>query len=58
MSIVRINIVFFGPNMAASQLPWIFLILKGRYLQNEKVLKAQILTGLYWYYIFSISNVN
>ena len=24
MSILRINIVFFGPNMAASQLPWIF----------------------------------
>ena len=24
MSILRINIVFFGQNMAASQLPWIF----------------------------------
>ena len=58
MSILRINIVFFGPNMAASQLPWIFWILKGWYLQNEKVLEAQILTGLYWYYIFSIGNVN
>ena len=24
MSILRINIVFFGPNMAASQLPYVF----------------------------------
>ena len=29
MSILRINIVFFGPNMASSQLCLIFLILKG-----------------------------
>ena len=49
MSILRINIVFFGPNMAASQLS---------YLQNEKVSEAQILTGLYWDYICSIGNVN
>ena len=47
LSILRINIVFFGPNMAASQLTW-----------NEKVLEAQILSGLYWDYICSIGNVN
>ena len=32
-------------------------MLKGRYLQNEKVLEAQILTGLYCDYICSIGNV-
>ena len=62
MSILRINIVFFGPNMASSQLPLIFWILKGWYLQNKKVLEAPILTGLYWDYIYiyicSICNVN
>ena len=56
MSILRINIEFFGPNMASSQLPLIFWILKGWYLQNEKVLEAQILTGLYWDYISSTGN--
>ena len=44
--------------MAASQLTYIFWILKGWYLQNEKVLQAHILTGLYWDYICSIGNVN
>ena len=29
MSILRINVVFFGPNMAAAQLPWKFSILNG-----------------------------
>ena len=33
-------------------------VLKSRYPQNEKVLEAQILTGLYWDYICSIGNVN
>ena len=35
-----------------------FTILKGRYLQNEKVSEAPILTGLYWEYICSIGDVN
>ena len=29
-------------------------ILKGLYLRNEKVLEAQILSYLYWEYIFGI----
>ena len=33
-------------------------ILKGWYLQNEKVLEAQMLSGLYWEYICFIGNVN
>ena len=32
-------------------------ILKGGYLQNEKVSEAQILSGLYWEYICFIANV-
>ena len=45
--------------MAAPQLPSkLEYYLKGLYLQNKKVLKAQILSGLYWEYICFIGNVN
>ena len=49
---LRINIVFFGTNMAASQFLQIFRILKGWYLQNEKVSEAQTLSGSYREYIY------
>ena len=40
--------------MAASQLP-VIRILKGLYLHNDKVLEAQMFSGLYWEYICYIT---
>ena len=45
--------IFFGPNMAASQLASLDILNTKRVIspQNEKVSEAQILSGLYWEYI-------
>ena len=46
------DIVFLAKQYGCSTASFKIRILKGSYLQNEKVLEAQILSGLYWEYIY------
>ena len=54
----KMKIVFLAKGCGCSIASFKIRVLKGLYLQNEKVLEAQTWTGLYWDYICSIGNVN
>ena len=59
MSILRIKIVFFCPNMAASQ-PSLDILNTKRLIspEREKVSEAQILTSFYREYVCFVANVD